>query len=39
MAMRMGVLLRWIPTEDIGMACRNAPEDGAAATIRTKLDF
>ena len=30
----MDVLSRQVPTEDIGMACRNAPEDGAAAAIR-----
>ena len=33
-AMRIDVLSRRVPTEDIGMACRNAPEDGAAAAIR-----
>jgi len=32
--MRMDVLSRRVPAEDIGMACRNAPEDGAAAAIR-----
>jgi len=28
------VLSRRVPTEDIAMASRNAPEDGAAAAIR-----
>jgi len=32
--MLMDVLSRRVPTEDIGMTCRNAPEDGAAAAIR-----
>jgi len=30
----MDVLSRRVPTEDIAMACRNAPEDGAATAIR-----
>jgi len=33
-AMRMDVVSRRVPTEYIEMACRNAPEDGAAAAIR-----
>jgi len=33
-AMRMDVLSRLVPTEDIGMTCKNAPEDDAAAAIR-----
>ena len=33
-AMRIDVLSRRVPTEDIGMAYRNAPEDCAAAAIR-----
>jgi len=33
-AMSMDVMSRRVSTEDIEMACRNAPEDGAADAIR-----
>jgi len=30
----MDVLSRRVPTENIGMTCRNVAEDGAAAAVR-----